>query len=405
MDKRCIKIAGAGIAGLTAAINLAKAGVSVCLVEQDKLPKEKVCSGALRVTVIKRFPYLEPIVREITLSVIRKATFYSPKLHKVTASNGQDIAFLVHRYDFSNALLKLCREAGVKHFFGQRVRRIVREKEYIITFLSSGRQIRTKAIIGCDGINSLVARELGLNTRVSADYFALASEQELEFETGLPDDEALFYYGFQDRLGYGWVFSKGKLINVGVGFSNTAKGIGLKKAHQSFINFLKKQKVLPNNFPLEGIRAWVLPNGRLLNKTFGERVLICGDAAGFVHPIIGEGMYYALISGELAAKTIIQSVKLNDYSEDKLSQYQELWQKEFEPEFKDMVFLQKFLAKHLDIVDLAIKIFEKDTHSHQLFLDLIAGRISYRKFKSRIWPKILYLLAKTGRKKLLWPKS
>lgn len=406
MDKfHDVLVVGAGPAGQNAAYNLAKAGISVCLIDGDKLPKSKVCGGALRSTVVRRFPYLEQIIKNITLAVIRKATVYSPKSYKVTASPDHDLVFLISRFDFSRALLKLCQEAGVEQCFGQRVRRIVREKESMTAFLHSGEKIKAKAVIGCDGVNSLVARELDLNTRTSADYFGLASEQELEFDINFPNDEVLIYYGFQNRVGYSWVFPKGKLINVGSGYNNIVKGIIPQQVHQSFIHFLKEQKVLPNNFPVMGIRTWAVPNSGPMGKTFGDRVLLCGDAAGFVNPMTAEGMYYALASGELAAKVMIQSVKTNDYSSQRLSVYQKLWQKEFGREFKAMLSIQKFLANHSGMVDLVIKTFKNDTRVGNLLADFFTGRISYQRLKLGLLPKIGYLFAKAKVKGLFGSKS
>ncbi len=389
-----VLVIGGGPSGQNASYNLAKAGVSVCLIEADKLPKDKVCGGGLRYAALERFPYLAPIVRKVSRSAIRKITVYSHALQKATAAGAHDSYYLMRRLDFSAGMYELCKQAGVHHVLGKRVREVKITQDEATVFLQNGEVYTAKAVIGADGINSLVAKASGLNLGWPKDHYAFASEQELEFDTGLPNDEIIIHFAFHGIHGYGWIFPKGKFVNVGVGFLSTYKDAALKQVHDAYIAFLKSEHLLPEAFPLTGMRSWAIPWGGPLKKTYTNRVLLCGDAAGFPQPLTAEGIYYALTSGELAGKVMADAIQKDNVSEHELAEYQKLWHKEFGLEFKTLLSMQHFIFEHPSIIDTGLKHFGRDKEVHQYFLDFLSGRISFKEARIKSVPKITFLLAK-----------
>ena len=113
---------------------------------------------------------------------------------------------------------------------------------------------------------------------------------------------------FDSLNGYGWVFPKNKHINIGIGEldynpqQNKSK-TNLKNVYYNYISTLKKQKLIPEKIKINNIKGGAFPIIPL-NKTYSKKVILVGDAAGFVNPVSGEGIYYAMASGQLAAETI-----------------------------------------------------------------------------------------------------
>ena len=119
--------------------------------------------------------------------------------------------------------------------------------------------------------------------------------------------------------GYGWIFPKKNSINIGMGQFESAVNpsktkINIKELYLNFINILKEKEILPKNFKIENVKGATLPVFPL-KKTYSDRVILCGDSAGFINSITGEGIYFAMASGEIAAGVIKDSIKINDYSE------------------------------------------------------------------------------------------
>jgi flavin-dependent dehydrogenase len=106
--------------------------------------------------------------------------------------------------------------------------------------------------------------------------------------------------------GYGWVFAKKCHLNIGLldhrVLHTNVQGVNLKKIFSAYISILKEKKIIPDGITVSQVHGGVIPI-HPQNYTYGTHVLLCGDAAGFVNPVSGEGIYYALSSAELAAQT------------------------------------------------------------------------------------------------------
>ena len=105
--------------------------------------------------------------------------------------------------------------------------------------------------------------------------------------------------------------------------------ISKEKTQENIKYFLNKLinegKILDLNY---NIKSWGIPISPI-NKTYKNRILITGDAAGLTKPTTGGGIYYSLLSGQLAAKTSIEAIKSNNLSENKLKEYQSAWKNIF----------------------------------------------------------------------------
>jgi flavin-dependent dehydrogenase len=183
-------------------------------------------------------------------------------------------------------------------------------------------------------------------------------------------------------LGYGWVFPKCDYVNLGVaGLRSKRQDGNLKTVYEKFIHTLKTQGKLPAAYETTTIRGGIIPLTGVIPKTQTDRILLCGDAAGFVNGLTGEGIYYAMVSGDLAAKTLITAFQQNDFSETMLSQYQMAWQEEIGDEIMQSVHIQRRLLAHPHLANILVRTVEKHEGMKKVFTDYFMGKITYKTLK------------------------
>ena len=118
-----------------------------------------------------------------------------------------------------------------------------------------------------------------------------------------------------------------------------------------------------------------------MEKTYSDRILLCGDSSGFVNPLTGEGIYYAMSSGEIAAQVILEALDNDDMSEQFLSKYQTNWQNDFG---KDLSLLFKLSYNWEKEVEKIIRLLNKDKKLLKLVFAVLHGRISISEYKRKI---------------------
>jgi flavin-dependent dehydrogenase len=144
---------------------------------------------------------------------------------------------------------------------------------------------------------------------------------------------------------------------------------------------LKVQGKIPPSFETTWIRGGTIPIKGVIPKTQADRVLLCGDAAGFTHGITAEGIYYAMVSGDLAAKALVQAFRQNDFSESALASYQKAWQEEIGDEIAQSVHIQEKLLDNLRFTNTLVRTVEKHEGMKKAFTDYFMGKIAYRRLK------------------------
>ena len=113
--------------------------------------------------------------------------------------------------------------------------------------------------------------------------------------------------------------------------------------------------------------------------------MLCGDAAGFINPITGEGIYYAMVSGKIAADVIAEGLKSNDLSSRFLSRYQTLWNYDFG---KDLKALGRFNNQWGKDSERIIRLMTRDKKFAKLIIGVTGGQISFRKYRTPVDPPI-----------------
>jgi geranylgeranyl reductase family protein len=289
-------VVGAGPAGSTAARALAQGGARVCLVDKARFPRPKPCGGALSPRTIRHLPHgFEKIVR----THVRRAVFTFRSGRPFEIVSATPMGYMVCREEFDVWLKAGAEEAGVSVREGVPVRAI-EETGAGITVRAGGEALSAPTLIGADGANSLVAAQL-LPARPPARYVALEAEVP---QDGHPLGETVLVDVGAYPGGYAWAFPKGDRVNVGVMVAYP-RGRDLRTA---FATFVANQPVLPgvaagsqHVAPVAAPRSTPVPCAR-------PGVLLVGDAAHLADPFLGEGIYYAVRSGCLAARAVLQGV-------------------------------------------------------------------------------------------------
>jgi flavin-dependent dehydrogenase len=171
--------------------------------------------------------------------------------------------------------------------------------------------------------------------------------------------------------GYGWVFPKQEILNIGFGGYNRAiKSIKVKEIWEDYINLLKEDGYFPKDQATPPVKGAPLPLAGPLKATTMDHTLLVGDSAGMVSPLSGEGIYYGMHAGKIAIDTIQNALETNDFSQKNLDQYHRDWSKAFGKELKDLSFFA-YLA--LKIPERMVYYGSRDDKLCEIFADLFLG--------------------------------
>ena len=391
-----VVVVGAGPAGSTAAKNLAEKGIKVLLLDKATFPRDKPCGGGLPTRVQKRFPYIKPFLDSVSYGT----TMFSSSLrYRCDLVREKPFVEMVLRKNFDFGLLSLAQKAGVTFLGGKSVIDVVIQKDKASVMLEDGQTINTQMVVGSDGMHSVVAEKTNLSKKLEVLCISLMQEQPLTAKqlTTYFTKKRLIYLFIKAHgiAGYAWVFPKKTTVNIGIGefqsaISKERPKIPLKESYEKFIATLKEKKLLPADFPVENLKGATLPIFPLEN-TYGDRVLLCGDAAGFINPITGEGIYYAMVSGHIAADVIAQGLKSQNLSHQFLSRYQTLWNNDFG---KDLKALGRFNNQWGKDSERIVRLMMRDKKFARLIIGVTGGQISFRKYRMPLILRYLYLAVK-----------
>ena len=281
-------IVGAGPAGCAAAYDLVGRGLQVLLLDRRDFPRPKPCAGGLTVKATHALKYsVAPVVQATA-----HALAVSCRMHRQRLFTGNaPICRMVERSAFDLFCLEKTVAAGARFRTVNRIDSIV-ESRKAVSLIADGEVIRGRFLIGADGVHSRIRKITGRFPEVR---FGFAIEAVIKT---IPGKTAAMAFDFsQTSGGYGWVFPKKDHLNVGLYTQQANGGIRHKDLDAYILRKFGHAKREPiRGYPL-GLGGWRYRPGR-------GRVLLSGDAAGLVDPLLGEGLYYAIVSGQRAAAAI-----------------------------------------------------------------------------------------------------
>ncbi|WP_223421675.1 geranylgeranyl diphosphate reductase [Tateyamaria pelophila] len=291
-----VVVVGGGPSGATAAEDLARSGHSVAMIDRDG--RIKPCGGAIPPRLMQDFN----ITDDQLVAKVNTARMVSPSGRHVDIPIENGFVGMVDRKDFDPFLRQRAVEAGAEMFTGTYLR-IEREagnaKRFVIyrdKETGEERKLQTRIIIGADGARSKVARqEVPGGDKIP---YVLAYHEIIEApaanDTYDPTRCDVIYDGAISPDFYGWIFPHGNTTSVGMGTIVTDVDLKDATAALRASAGLSECKTLRKEgapIPLQPLRFWDNAND----------VVLAGDAAGVVAPSSGEGIYYAMFGGRVAA--------------------------------------------------------------------------------------------------------
>ncbi len=334
-----VVISGAGPAGCSSALFLARKGYRVLLLDKATFPREKVCGDGITATsstLLEEMGVMDLVrLRLAPLMVFNGVTLFSPAGTVVQGRISQSGsltggAYVIPRKELDDCLIACVKEHSTITFLeNTAVTDIIMDGERARGVRSSGVDWFGRVIIAAEGAYSPIASRLNLANREKK-HQGFAIRAYFSKVEGLTDSIEL-HYDKSMLPGYGWIFPLGnQRANVGVGLMTRFKDQrGLKKLFERFVseNAFASEKLKNAVMEPGTLKAWPLPFGSFQGKRGRGNVLLTGDAGSFVDPLSGEGIYYALKSGRYAAEAAARA--LNEEETRASMYYEKLWRKEF----------------------------------------------------------------------------
>jgi len=294
-------IVGSGPSGSMAAYHLAVKGISVLLLEKATLPRPKTCGGGLTFKAIKKIPFdISPVVEVFARGGI--VAYEGQPLVKIEES---DVAYLIRREAFDHFLAKKAVSAGARLFDNCPLSSFELDAEKVKVVTPQG-TFSSRFLIGADGANSIIARKCGLlNNR----EMGMALEAEFEVPEDILKAQgpfSTFDFGAIPH-GYGWIFPKDGRISIGVYHASPGKRSNIRQDFEHYLSMNPQIAALG----IKNLHAHPIPLGGQKTPRQSGRALLVGDAANLADPWVGEGLYYAVSSAEIAADVIGKCLQEN----------------------------------------------------------------------------------------------
>jgi geranylgeranyl reductase family protein len=291
-------VIGAGPAGSSSARALALGGFRVLLLERHPMPRPKLCGGAVSNQALQALDF--PIPPEMIDDVCKGARItYKDKVNDVALD--RTVSTFIARDQFDAFLAEKAREAGAVLEIA-RVEELREEGDLILASTSAGARRARFAVIACGAVSRLITKVRPLDAPGEMG-FCLEHDFPVPQPNPLSENKnRIALYFDQVEYGYGWAYQQGRRYNVGIG-GKWSPGQDPKASMDAFCRRL--------GLPVEGIRyqGAMLPIGGVRRRVGRGRLLLAGDSAGFVDPFTGEGIAYAIRSGQIAAGAIREGLE------------------------------------------------------------------------------------------------
>lgn len=342
-------VVGAGPAGISAAITVARAGYEVILIERGKFAGSKnMFGGAIYASAVKEiFPDFEKSAPLERKNIEHKYAILGDNDSTIVSyrkNHEEAVSYTVIRGKFDRWMAEEAKKEGVILVEETVVRELLVEDEKVVGVKTELEDYYADIVILADGVNSLLAKQIGLRDDIEPKDVAISVKEVIKLDKDkindrflVNDDEGCIYEIFGGsmlgKLGLGFIYTNKDSVSIGLGVTLDE----FTKAKIKPYELLAKLKEHPTIAPLisggETVEysAHLIPEGgyKKIPTLSGAGVMIVGDAAMLVNNMHWEGTNLAMISGKLAGETAVVALSKKDYSEDALARYQDSVEKSF----------------------------------------------------------------------------
>ncbi|RMZ48939.1 NAD(P)/FAD-dependent oxidoreductase [Candidatus Marinimicrobia bacterium PRS2] len=351
-NKYDVVVVGGGPAGSMAAWEVAKGGVSVCMLEKDRDIGYPVrCGEAVGESGLRQFVEIEEswIAEKIT-----SVKLVSPNLTSVDIDFAAETGYILNRRIFDYDLSRYAANAGAEVYTKAYVKNVLanngQTNGVVLDYLGEEKQIQAKIVIGADGLTSRVGRWAGLRTLVRMKDMESAVQYSVS-NVDIEPNKMIMYIGMNHAPGgYIWVFPKGKkFANIGIGIS------GKYSKHKSAQKYL--DEFMDREYPDAAILTTMcggVPCAKPMEKPVANGIMLVGDAAHQINPMTGGGIVAGMKGGWIAGQVAAEAIQNDDYSEKGLLEYPKRMRKDFgknhERFYKIKEATEKLTSEELDSI-------------------------------------------------------
>ena len=342
-------VVGGGPAGITAARELAKAGLSPVVIERGQFPGAKNVWGGILYRqpteeMIPGFEETAPLERPIIeqrYMVLTEDASLGATYRTMRFAEPPHNAYSVLRSPFDRWYAELAEREGVEVYAEVAITDVLWHDGQVVG-VTTGEpegELYADVVVLADGANSLLAQRVGLHGEWDPMDQALIAkelirlppatiEERFNLPTGMGTALEIFGESTWGLLGYGFIYTNKDTLSVGTGAllaDLIETGINVNDMLDRFKQHPAIAPLLAGGETVE-YAAHLIPEGgyKRLPGLFADGVVVVGDAAGFVNPLNREGVNLAMLSGKLGAQAIVEARQRGDYSAASLSRYREL---------------------------------------------------------------------------------
>jgi digeranylgeranylglycerophospholipid reductase len=334
-----ILVIGAGPAGLISACKAASKKADVVVLEEhEKIGQPCHCAGLLSLKGLERLgiPADGPYVQ----NKVKGARFFSPSGLSFTVEKDEPVACVVDRRLFDRFLAKKTTEAGARISLNKEVKSIERGEKKVIIQIEKEKYY-AKMGIDAEGVSARITKAIGLKP-LDRDLTLSGLQYDLE-NVGIDQNYVEVHIGRNTApCFFAWVIplSKGR-ARVGLG----CKGVNPKELLEEFVT---RRFGDEDDLEWGDVRSGLIITGGPIDRTFSDKFLAVGDAAGQVKPTTGGGVILGGTCASIAGETAAEAVACRDCSASFLSRYENLWKDELSKDFRMMLLARRVMNRLSD---------------------------------------------------------